>query len=78
VVGLTHALASQIGQGATVHSTTLTDEYDYEALLASQGKGAIKLFAIDQDGKLHVFSNHHDLDPGPGWIIASLMNALES
>jgi hypothetical protein len=71
-------LASQIGRGATVHSTKLTEEYDYEALLASQDKEVIKLFAIDEDGRLHVFSNHHDLEPGPGWVIASLMNAPEN
>ena len=67
-------LASLIGQGAAVHSTTLSEVYDFEAFLAAQGKQAIKLFALDGDGGLQVFSNHHEIEPGPGWIIVSLTN----
>jgi hypothetical protein len=78
VVGLAHALARLIGQGATVHSTTLSDEYDFEAFVASQDKQAVNLFALDGDGSLQVFSSHHELEPVPGWIIVSLVNQTSS
>lgn len=71
-------LASLIGQGATVHSTTLSDEYDFEAFVASQDKQAVNLFALDGDGNLQVFSSHHELEPVPGWIIVSLVNQTSS
>ena len=71
-------LASLIGQGATVHSTTLSDEYDFEAFIASQDKQAVNLFALEGDGSLQVFSSHHELEPVPGWIIVSLVNQTSS
>jgi len=65
-------LASLIGQGATVRSTPLTKEYDFEAYCASQDKHAIKLFALDTRGKLRVFSSQSEFEPEPGWTVISL------
>jgi Trk K+ transport system NAD-binding subunit len=65
-------LASLIGQSATVRSTRLTDEYDFEAYCADQDKQAIKLFALNENGKLRIFSSNHELEPESGWIVISL------
>ena len=65
-------LASLIGQGATVRSTTLSEEFDFEAYCATQDKQAIKLFALDDRGNLRVFSSKNELEPGPGWTLISL------
>ena len=65
-------LASQIGQGATVRSTPLTDEYDYEAYCAAQDKQSLKLFALNERGKLKVFSSQDEFEPEPGWTVISM------
>jgi Trk K+ transport system NAD-binding subunit len=67
-------LASLIGQGATPRSTPLTDEFDFEAYCASQDKQALKLFALDERGRLKVFSARGELEPGPGWTVISLVS----
>ena len=72
-------LASLIGQGATVRSTPLTEEYDFEAYCASQDKQAIMLFALDGRGVLRVFSTQTEFEPEPGWTVISLaMNSDKS
>lgn len=40
-------LASLAGQGAAPKSTPLTEEYDFEAFNADQGRQGINLFALD-------------------------------
>lgn len=65
-------LASLIGQGATIRSTALSQEYDFEAYIASLDKQDIMLFALDEHGKLLVFSSHLKLEPERGWTIVSL------
>jgi NhaP-type Na+/H+ or K+/H+ antiporter len=65
-------LASLVGQGAKVRSTRLTDEFDFEAYCASQDKQAIKMFALDDRGKLRVFSSQSQFEPEPGWTVVSL------
>lgn len=67
-------LASLIGQGAKVRSTTLSEQYDFEAFRASQDNQDILLFGLDERGKLKVFSSHQELAPGPGWTVISLVN----
>ena len=51
-------LASLIGQGAVIKSTSLSDEYDFETHTAKWGKAAISLFALDEKGKLQIFGAH--------------------
>jgi len=65
-------LASLIGQGATVRSTKLTEEFDFEAYCAEQDKHAIKLFALDDRGKLRFFSSQSEFEPEAGWTVVSL------
>ncbi len=65
-------LASLLGQGAVVKSTGLTEEYNFETFNASQGKQAVNLFALDDKGRLKVFSTQTEFAPGPGWTVVSL------
>jgi NhaP-type Na+/H+ or K+/H+ antiporter len=65
-------LASLLGQGAVIKSTGLTAEYDFEAFSTSQDKQAVNLFALDEKGKLHVFSTQRELAPKPDWTVISL------
>jgi NhaP-type Na+/H+ or K+/H+ antiporter len=65
-------LAKLVARGAMPRSTPLTDEYDYEAYCADQSAETVELFALDERGRLQVFSPDHDLAPGPGWTVVSL------
>jgi hypothetical protein len=65
-------LASLISKGAVTKSTSLTEEYDYEAFCADQDKNAVNLFALDANGRLKVWSAEGELAPEPGWTVASL------
>jgi len=67
-------LASLIGQGATIRSTTLTEEFNYESFCASQDKQAISMFALDDRGRLRIFSTRNELEPAPGWTVISLVS----
>lgn len=71
-------LASLAGQGARPKSTPLTEEYDFEAYNADQAEKSVKLFALDEKGRLRVFSPDHDLKPAPGWTVVSLATNDES
>jgi NhaP-type Na+/H+ or K+/H+ antiporter len=69
-------LASLMGKGAVTKSTPLTEEYDFEAYNADQGRQSVNLFALDNKGRLHVFCPDSEFEPGPGWTVVSL--ALEN
>ena len=69
-------LASLMGKGAVTRSTPLTEEYDFEAYNADQGRQSVNLFALDEKGRLQVFCPDCEFEPGPGWTIVSL--ALEN
>ena len=71
-------LASLLGQGAEVHSTQLTEQFDFDDLRTAQGKSAVNLFALDESGRLQVFSDHHELHPAPGWTVINLAPAEET
>ena len=65
-------LARLAAQGARPKSTPLTEKYDFEAYTADQGESSVKLFALDERGRLRVFSPDHEFKPGPGWTVVSL------
>lgn len=67
-------LASLIGQGAKVKSTSLTEEFDYEAFNVSKGNGSVNLFALNEKGRLKIFSSGQELKPEPGWTIIGLVS----
>ncbi len=50
-------LASWLGQGAQIKTTSLTEEFDYEAYLQQYDSQVIPLFGVSPNGKhLHVFT----------------------
>lgn len=66
-------LASLLGSGSTVKTTSLTDNFDFQAYQAEWGKRALQMFAIDEHGKLRVFTDEPDFQPEPGWRVISLV-----
>lgn len=64
--------SSMLAQGAELHSTRLTDEYGFRDFLASNGKGAIPLFGIAPDGKVHTCAIDGKFEPASGWRVISL------
>ena len=77
---ITHAkLASLLSQGADIHTTTLSDDFDFTRYWEKYQNHVIPIFALDTQNKLHFFSTGETLQPKPGWKIASLLpaNVLE-
>ncbi len=67
-----HKLLSLIGRGAEIKTTTLSDAFDYDALLAQTEGKRIPLLAWNGKGRLVVISAEDDWRPGTGWTVASL------
>lgn len=65
-------LASMMAQGAVVRSTKLTEEFDYEALHATQNESSVNLFALNESGRLRIFGGEPPVEPQPGWTVVSL------
>ncbi len=65
-------LASLLGQGARIRSTQLTEEYDFEAYRIAQKNGFVPLFALNEKGRLRIFSSDSQLEPQPGWTVIAL------
>ncbi|HET6564519.1 MAG TPA: sodium:proton antiporter [Xanthomonadales bacterium] len=70
-------LASMLGQGAKIRTTQLTDEFDFEAYRIAQSKGSVIMFAINDKGRLKVFSSREQLLPESGWKVIALTLADE-
>jgi len=71
---LTYArLASQLGQGADLYSTTLTDGFGWDNYRALHGNRATLLFMRDDSGWVHVVTPETVLKPGPGWTLVALI-----
>jgi len=65
-------LASMAAQGATIRSTRITEEFDFEDYNASQTDSSINLFALDASDRLKVFGSEPAFTPEAGWRIVSL------
>ena len=70
-------LASLVGQGAEIRSTTLSESFSYEDYLAVDSKIRVELFAIDENGKLKVFTPQSEMHPHEGWTLVSLVSSQE-
>ena len=64
--------------GAAVHSTLLTESFDYKSYRQCHQNRAIPLFAINPKGQLHVFSTEHSPHPSTGWTLLSLIPKEEN
>ncbi len=72
-------LSSLLSQGAEIHDTRLTEDFDFEAYRQRYGRRAIPLFAISSRGRLDLFTAGGELAPDAGWTVLGLIQkeALE-
>jgi NhaP-type Na+/H+ or K+/H+ antiporter len=68
-------LASLLGQGGRIHTTLLSEEFDFEAYRIARDKSTVMMFAITDKGRLKVFSSRETPAPGPGWKVIALAPA---
>ena len=66
-------MASLLAQGAVIKTTSLTEEYDFDAHMSRWGKDTIPLFAIDDKNELQVFSTGREVKTTAGWKLVSLV-----
>ncbi|WP_336354949.1 sodium:proton antiporter [Pseudomonas granadensis] len=66
-------LAGQMGQGAELYSTTLTDGFGWEDYRALHRNRATLLFMRDDSGWVHVVTPETTLKPGAGWTLLALI-----
>jgi hypothetical protein len=71
-------LASQIGQGAELYSTTLTDGFSWDDYRALHGNRATLLFMRDDSGWVHVVTPETAVKPGSGWTLLALIQPESS
>ncbi|MFH2122058.1 MAG: sodium:proton antiporter [Pseudomonadota bacterium] len=68
------SLAKALTQdGWKMHSTTLSQTFDFAAYQKQVGQAAIPLFAVNPKGKIEVFTVEEQLSPQPGWTILALV-----
>ena len=70
-------LSGLLGDGAEIHSTTLTDSFGYDDFLARFGDEALPLFAITPRENLRVFTAEDSIKPGSGWTLLYLFRTEE-
>ena len=58
-------------------STTLTETFDYDAYVAADECKLVEMFALDENGKLKVFTPGSDIHPREGWTLVSLVSSQE-
>ena len=65
-------LKSRIDKGEKVGSTTLTDQFDYDAYLHKYLSESILLFAVSPDKIIYVFTEIMNFSPKESWTIVRL------
>ena len=68
-------LASWVTKGAKIKTTRLSDEFNYDAYQTEYGDRALKLAAIDLQGRVQLFTTSNNLKPKADWRIISLITA---
>lgn len=60
-------------QGATIHATKLSNEFDFDAYRARHGADVLLLCVIAENGRLIVVTGDEKVQPRPGNTVISLM-----
>lgn len=68
-------LASYASKGASIKTTKLSDNFSYTDYEAEYKDRCLPLCAIQNDGKLRIFTTAEDIKPKAGWRIISLITA---
>jgi hypothetical protein len=63
--------SSLLKKGAKLRTTTLTDTFGFDDLLA-ESNAIYPLFALDKKSHLHIFSVEKPITPKSGWLVFSL------
>jgi hypothetical protein len=72
--GMTHNYLSQrFASGGTVKRVKLTREFAYEDFLKLYGPSVVPMFAIEDTGKLSIFSTDQPTTPRPGHTLIALV-----
>ena len=66
-------LAEMLSQGAKIHSTLLTDKFDFDDFYKRNYNRAVILFALTPRDHLRVFNPAEEIKPSPGWTLISLI-----
>ena len=69
------AIDRLMAQGATIKTTPLTEEFDFESYRAHYGAAAIPLMLITPDKRLRLFTTDDPPKPEPGDLVVSLIKA---
>ncbi|MDP5030538.1 MAG: sodium:proton antiporter [Paraglaciecola sp.] len=74
--GVTYGkLASWATKGAKIKTTRLSEEFNFEAYQQEYGERALKLAAIDTQGRVQLFTTNSAIKPKADWRIMSLITA---
>jgi len=66
-------MTNWLREGAVIHRTSLSEEYDFQKFLAAYPGRCIPLFAIDEQQFLHIFTVDKNPEPTANWKIISLI-----
>jgi CPA1 family monovalent cation:H+ antiporter len=65
-------LQSLVAQGAEIKATQLTDEFSFADYQQKHQENRIPLFAIDEKGRVHIFSAARSFSPEENWTLLAL------
>ncbi|WP_323844960.1 sodium:proton antiporter [Microbulbifer magnicolonia] len=71
-------LASLVAKGATIRTTRLTETFTIEDYRETYGNRATRLYALDPQGKIHIYTVSHEFALKADWQIVSLIAPEES
>ena len=66
-------LASLAAKGATIRTTRLTENFTLDDYKETYGNRATRLYAVDPQGRVHIFTVSHEIPLKEDWQIASLV-----
>ncbi|MBN2022833.1 MAG: cation:proton antiporter [Pirellulales bacterium] len=70
-------LSGRVAAGAVVKTTSLSNEFNYEAFCAMYGPSAVVLFVVEETGRLRVAAAGERLAPKPGQKLISLVDPTD-
>ncbi|WP_193161229.1 cation:proton antiporter [Microbulbifer hainanensis] len=71
-------LASLVAKGATIRTTRITEAFTIEDYRETYGNRATRLYAVDPQGKIHIYTTSHEIALGADWQIVSLIAPEEA
>ncbi|QKX18835.1 sodium:proton antiporter [Microbulbifer sp. YPW1] len=66
-------IASLVARGATIRTTRITEAFTFDDYKETYGNRATKLYALDPQGRVHIYTVLHDIALKEDWQIVSLI-----